>query len=90
MLLTQYLFCIVVSHHQIPALCGVLTIEERHAHDLKIENQTPIFHVPDVVIDPLGQIGIASQTMDLRPTGYSRFGIVTSIIVRHIMFKPGD
>ena len=54
MLLTQYLFRIVVSHHQIPALCGVLTIEERHAHDLKIENQTPIFHVPDVVIDPLG------------------------------------
>ena len=90
MLLTQYLFRIVVSHHQIPALCGVLTIEERHAHDLKIENQTPIFHVPDVVVNPLRQIGIASQPMDLRPTGYSWFGIMTGIVVGDVVFKPGN
>ena len=36
------------------ALSGVLTLKECHGHDLEIENQTPIFHVPDVVIDPLG------------------------------------
>ena len=36
------------------ALTGVLTLKERHGHDLEIKNQTPIFHVPDVVINPLG------------------------------------
>ena len=34
------------------ALSGVLTLKECHAHDLEIENQTPIFHVPDVVVNP--------------------------------------
>src|ERR1700730_1924394 len=80
----------MVSHYHIPALGRILTLKESHGHDLKIENQTPIFHVPDVVVNPLGQIGIAAQPMDLRPTGYSWFGIMTSIIVRYIMFKPGD
>ena len=54
---------IVLGHyHCIPAglllaasaLSSVLTLRECHGHDLEIENQTPIFHVPDVVIDPLG------------------------------------
>jgi hypothetical protein len=36
------------------ALSGVLTLKESHCHDLEIKNQTPIFHVPDVVINPLG------------------------------------
>jgi hypothetical protein len=62
------------------ALSSVLTLRECHGHDLEIANQTPIFHVPDVVINPLRQIGIAAQTVDLRPTGYSRFGIMTSIV----------
>jgi hypothetical protein len=34
------------------ALSGVLTLKEGHGHDLEIENQTPIFHVPDVVVNP--------------------------------------
>jgi hypothetical protein len=34
-------------------LCRVLTLKKRHSHDLEIKNQTPIFHVPDVVVNPL-------------------------------------
>jgi hypothetical protein len=35
------------------ALSGVVNLKERHGHDLEIKNQTPIFHVPDVVVNPL-------------------------------------
>ena len=42
----------MVSLYHIPALCRILTLKERHGHDLEIENQTPIFHVPDVVVNP--------------------------------------
>jgi hypothetical protein len=38
----------------------VAVLEKGHAHDLKIENRAPIFHVPEIVIDPLSQIGIAA------------------------------
>ena len=53
-------------------------LEKGHAHDLEIKNRTPIFHVPEVIIDTLGQIRITTQTINLRPARSSRLRVVTS------------
>lgn len=34
-------------------LSSVFVLKQRHEHDLEIENRAPIFHVPEVVVDPL-------------------------------------
>src|SRR5258708_13305492 len=61
--------------------------EKCHEHNLEVENWAPIFHVPEIITDPRRQIGITTQTVNLRPTGNSRLRVVTSVVGRDITFE---
>ena len=44
-----------------------LAAEHGAEDDLDVQRHGPVFDVPDVVADALGNVGIAAQAVDLRP-----------------------
>ncbi len=44
-----------------------LTAEHRAEDDLDIQRHGPVFDVPDIIADALGNVGVAAQAVDLRP-----------------------
>lgn len=68
-------------------LVSVGALEECHEHDLEVEEKTPVFHVPEVVLDAFGEIGVAAETVDLSPSGHAWFGVVTGIVMRNVVFE---
>ena len=53
---------------------------ERQEHDLEVEPERPVLDVVVVPFDPIGEGGLASESVDLGPTGDSRLHTVPLVI----------
>jgi len=51
---------------------------------LAVQPQGPVFDVVDVVADAFGEIGLASQSVDLRPAGHAGFDEMTGEVMRNV------
>lgn len=71
-------------------LIGVGALEEGHEHDLEVEEEAAVFHVPEVVFDAFGEVGIAAEAVDLGPAGHAGFGVVTGVVVGDVVFEVLD
>jgi len=71
-------------------LVGVGALEEGHEHDLEVEEEAPIFHVPEVVFDAFGEVGVTAQAVDLGPAGHAGFGMVAGVVVGDVVFEVLD
>ena len=70
-------------------LICIIAFEKGKQHDLKIEPDRPIFNVIEVVFDSINQAGVASQAVDLSPTGDARPYFMTWIVVGDLVLELG-
>ena len=57
---------------------------------MQIEKQVPVLDVVKVMTDSFGQIGVATETVDLSPTGDARFHRMASVVMEDLVFKVPD
>ena len=50
--------------------------------DPEIPEERPPFQVLEVIPEPLGEVGVAPQAVDLGPTGHPWLNVVPQVVVR--------
>ena len=60
---------------------GVFVFAERQEHRLEIKEQIPVLDVVKVMTDSLGEICVATKTVDLGPASDAGFHRMTSVVV---------
>ena len=77
--------------HAIPfRSIGVVALEESQEHDLEIEEEVPVLEIPEVAFDALGEVGVAAESLDLRPAGHAGFGLVAGVVVGDVVLEVAD
>ena len=52
-----------------------------------VKRYGPVFDIPDVVADALGNVGIAAQAVDLRPAGAAGADLLAHQIARDLLLE---
>src|SRR5262249_36515099 len=69
---------------------GILVPEKCSEHRLEIEEQIPVLDIIQIITDSLGQIGVATKAVYLRPAGNARLNRMTSVVMWDLVFKVPD
>src|SRR5450759_4507308 len=65
-------------------------MSEGHPEDLDFVGESPVFDVVEVVLDPLGEAGVAAPAVDLRPAGHAGADAVAQHVLRKLLLEFSD
>src|SRR5689334_9138404 len=59
-------------------------------NNFDVQPQRPVFDIPQIILGTLGDGGITSQTVDLRPAGHASFLAMTFHVTRNTVTELED